>query len=310
MDQPSFPPPNRHNLIRPLAAALLLFSLLFVGACDNQSTPKPPTTAPTPTAIPTAQGDPVKISVSAMISPKETFAAYQQILDYIATRLERPVELVQRTTYQEVNDLLEKNAIDVAFVCTGAYVSGHAKFGMPLLVAPQVNGGTVYYSYIIVPKDSRAATLADLKGKRFAFTDPMSNTGKAAPTRMLAKLGAKPETFFSTITFTYSHDNSITAVAKGLVDGASVDSLVWEYLNRKNPSLTALTKVVERSEAYGIPPIVIAAATPTELREKLKQILLHMHENQAGRAILAKILIERFVEVDDHIYDSARKVGG
>ena len=52
-----------------------------------------------------------------------------------------------------------------------------------------------------------------------------------------------------------------------------------------------------------------ATATPPELREKMKQIFLHMHEDAAGRVILAEIAIERFVEVDDHIYDSARNTG-
>ncbi|NTV13240.1 MAG: phosphate/phosphite/phosphonate ABC transporter substrate-binding protein [Desulfobulbaceae bacterium] len=308
MGQPQFFPQKQLAFTRLLATILVLFGTILGGGCENQPASKQQSTIPT--AVPAPKTTPVRISVSAMISPKETFSAYQQILDYLAARLERPVELVQRKTYQEVNDLLEKNAIDAAFVCTGAYVSGHAKFGMPLLVAPQVNGGTVYYSYIIVPIASQAGKLADLQGKRFAFTDPMSNTGKAAPTRMLARLGKRPETFFSGITFSYSHDKSITAVAKGLVDGASVDSLVWEYLNRKDPTLTALTKVIERSEPYGIPPIVVAAATPPELRDKLKQILLHMHEDAAGRAILAEIMIDRFVEVNDHIYDSARKAEG
>lgn len=305
MGQSKILPQNQLNLIRPLTAVLLFVALLFVGACEKQPAPKRKTAAPTPAPI--AKITPLRFSIAAIISPKETFATYQRLVDYLAASLERPVELVQRNTYQEVNDLLEKNAIDAAIVCTGAYILGHAKFGMPLLVAPQVNGGTVYYSYIIVPKDSLATKLADLQGKRFAFTDPLSNTGKAAPTRMLAKLGANPETFFSSTTFTHSHDMSITAVAKGLVDGASVDSLVWEFLHRNKSPMTALTKVIERSEAYGIPPIVVATATPPELREKMKTILLHMHENELGRAILAEIMIERFVEVDDKIYDSARK---
>lgn len=310
MGLPRFFPKMVFALVRPLAAAVLCFSLFSLAACDNRpateqrAAPAPPTAAPAP---PTTTAAPLRISVAAMISPKETFSAYHDILDYLGERLGRPVEMVQRSTYQEVNDLLEKNEIDAAFVCTGAYVSGHAKFGMPLLVAPMVKGETVYYSYIIVPRDSPAGKLADLKGKRFAFTDPMSNTGKAAPTRMLARLGATPETFFASTTFTYNHDMSITAVAKGLVDGASVDSLVWEFMNRKNPALTALTRVVERSEPYGIPPVVVATATPPELREQLKQALVHMHESESGRAILDQIMVDRFVEVDDHIYDSARK---
>ncbi len=61
------------------------------------------------------------------------------------------MELVLRRTYAEINDLVESGYVDVAFVCTSAYVAGHDKFGMELLVAPQVNGETTYYSLLIVP---------------------------------------------------------------------------------------------------------------------------------------------------------------
>ena len=54
-----------------------------------------------------------------MISPKETFIYYRQILDYIASGLGRNVELVQRKTYSEVNELIGKGEIDVAFICSG-----------------------------------------------------------------------------------------------------------------------------------------------------------------------------------------------
>lgn len=43
---------------------------------------------------------------------------------------------------------------------------------MELLVAPEVRGETVYYSYIIVPSDSPAQRFADLRGLTFGFTDP------------------------------------------------------------------------------------------------------------------------------------------
>jgi hypothetical protein len=40
-----------------------------------------------------------------MISPKETFVYYRQILDYIGTNLGKNVQLVQRKTYGEINEL-------------------------------------------------------------------------------------------------------------------------------------------------------------------------------------------------------------
>ncbi|MDO9516913.1 MAG: PhnD/SsuA/transferrin family substrate-binding protein [Methanosarcinaceae archaeon] len=177
----------------------------------------------------------LKIAVSAMISPTETIVYYEDLLRYISKKTNHPIELVQRETYAEINDLIESQYLDAAFVCSGAYIDGRDKFGMELLVAPVVKGEPLYYSYIIVPIDSDANRFEDLRGKKFAFTDEMSNTGKLSPTYMLALINETPDSFFSGYIFTYSHDKSIEAVAKELVHGAAVDSLIWDYDYAKNP---------------------------------------------------------------------------
>ena len=99
--------------------------------------------------------------------------------------------------------------IDVAFVCSGPYVDGHDAFGLELLVAPRAYGGAVYYAYIIAARDSPIARLEDFRGKRFAFTDPLSNTGKLVPTYMLARMNETPESFFKEFVFTKAHDKSM-----------------------------------------------------------------------------------------------------
>ncbi len=139
-------------------------------------------------SIPAGDVIPLRVSVAAVISPKGTAESYQQLLTYLSAKLNRPTELVQRRTYAETNDLVEQGFVDVAFVCTSAYVSGHDKFGMQLLAAPQVSGATIYYSLLIVPKNSPAQSMADLRGKVFAFTDPMSNTGRVYPTYLVRQL--------------------------------------------------------------------------------------------------------------------------
>ncbi len=216
------------------------------------------------------------------------------------------VELVQRKSYEEINTLLKKEMLDLAFVCTGAYIEGHDDFGMELLVAPVTHGRTVYYSYIIVPVNSPVRSFGELKGKTFAFTDPLSNTGKLAPTYKLARMNQTPDLYFRSVVYTYSHDKSIESVARSLVDGAAVDSLVWDYLSRKNPDLTSRTRIVDRSEPYGIPPVVVSKAVGPELKERLRRLFLHAHEEAEGRDILSEIMIDRFTVVDDRIYDSVR----
>ena len=138
----------------------------------------------------------MRVAVAAMISPQLTAHYYSDLARVIGDRVGRRVEFVQRKTYDEVNDLLEKRKIDLAFVCSGPYVLGHEKFGMEILAVPQAHGRRVYHSYFIVPRDSPARSLDDLRGKTFAFTDPASNTGCVVPKYVLAQRGEDARNIF------------------------------------------------------------------------------------------------------------------
>lgn len=251
---------------------------------------------------------PLRVAVAAVISPKGTAESYQALLDYLSAQLQRPVELVQRRTYAEINDLVESGYVDVAFICTSAYVDGHDKFGMELLAAPQVNGEATYYSVLIVPVNSGAQTLADLRDKVFAFTDPMSNTGRMYPTFLVKQLGSTPEEFFGRTFFTYGHDDAIRAVADGLTDGAAVDSLVYDFAVAREPALAERTRIIHRSPSFGIPPVVVGPNTRPQLKAKLQNLLLGLADDPVGQIGLQAIGIERFVVIDDSAYDSVREL--
>lgn len=287
---------------------MVLFSLATACTPSDQQpvkvdlTPNAPAAA---TSAPTAT-KPLRIGMGGIITPKEGYRYYQQLQGYLAQQLNQPVQLVDRADYQELNRLLQTGGIEAAFVCAGPYVEGKQQFGMELIAMPLVNGKPVYHAYIIVHKDSPIQSLSQLKGKSFAFTDPLSNTGKLVPTYMLAQLKTTPERFFSRTTFTYGHDNSIKAVAERHVDGASVDSLIWDYTARKYPHLTANTRVIAKSEPYGIPPVVVRPGIEPALKQRLQQALLTAHQNPEGKAILDGMLIDRFVLGDDRNYDSIR----
>ncbi len=296
----------KHLII--IAAALIL---CLVCACSNDDIKKVSLYGhgqPAPSTTAKTTRPPLKVAVAAMISPKKTFFYYRRLLALAGEELDMPVELIQRQTYEEVNDLLRDGKLDMAFVCSGAYVTAHDHFSLEILAVPQVNGKKVYFSYFIVPQESPATKITDLRGKKFAFTDPLSNTGKLSPTYTLARMGLSPDTFFSQTIYTYSHDNSIMAVAENQVDGAAVDSLVWDYLNRNEPELISKTRIIAISEPYGIPPIVNGRTTAPGLKKRLRHFFLHLHEKARGRKILKAIMVDRFVPGEDSMYDSIRRI--
>ena len=250
----------------------------------------------------------IRIAVGGMITPKEGIAYYRQFLDYVQEKLGTKVYYVDREDYEEINEMLRNRQLDAAFVCSGPYVDGHAEFALELLVAPQAYGAAVYYSYMIVAKDDPVRSFKELRGKRFAFTDPLSNTGKLVPTYMLAKMRETPERFFKSIIYTKAHDKSIKAVAQGIVDAAAVDSLIWEYLNKNNPEFTSKTRILEKSPPYAIPPVVVPRELDPAIKNKLKQIFLNAHADPKGREILRKMMIDKFVVINDSAYDSVREM--
>ncbi len=250
----------------------------------------------------------IRIAIGSMVTPRAGFAYYKQLLDYIGAKTAKPVEFIIHDNYAETSRLLKINSIDVAFVCGGPYVDGHDTFDLELLVAPQAKGVSTYQSYIIVHRDSTMERLEDLRGKVFAFADPLSNTGRIAPTYMLAKMGETPESFFERYFYTYAHDKSIKAVAQKTADGAAVDSLIYDYEEEFNPIYTAQTKIIRKSAHYGIPPVVVSKGIDSVVREQVKAILLNVHNDEEGQEILAGMGLEKFVEIDDSAFDGIREM--
>jgi phosphonate transport system substrate-binding protein len=250
----------------------------------------------------------LRVAIAGVLSPTRTIEYYQSLVSYMGQTLDRRAMLILKPTYAEINDLIRGQRAEVGFICSLAYVQGNQSFGLELLVAPEIKGETVYYSYLIVPKESGATRLEDLRGASFAFTDPLSNSGHLVPVYQLSLLGESPASFFSRTVFTYSHDNSITGVAGRLVDGAAVDSLVYDQLIQTKPELVSRTKIVSRWGPYGIPPVVVSPALDSELKRRLKETLINLPQSDKGRAALTSLGIDRFVIVPDDNYDSIRQM--
>lgn len=251
---------------------------------------------------------PLRVAVAAVISPKATFDTYSPLLDYLAKRLDRPVELLQRPSYFEINELVRTGQADIGFICGGAFVEGERQGYMELLVVPEIGGKTTYQALIIVAAENPYRSFDDLRGRRFAFTDPLSNSGRLYVQHRLAGMGETPNSYFGDTIYTYSHDNAIRAVAQGIVDGATVDSLVFDALVRNEPILRQRLRVVERSQPFGIPPVVVHPNLDPGLKTAVRQALLDMHKDPQGQAALAAVFVDRFVPPDPAAYEDIRQM--
>lgn len=248
----------------------------------------------------------LKVAVSSMISPKETFIYYEELINYVSKKNFLPIEFKQRKTYQEVNDLLIRNEVDFAFICSGAYVEKSVEGKLEILAVPVSQGKPLYQAYVITHRTNNLERFEDFKGKSFAFTDPLSNTGYLFALKRVKELGSNSGKFFSKTFFTFAHDNSIQLVAKQKVDGAVIDGLILDYLKVFYPERVKDIKIVERSEYFGIPPVVVPFRLSTVTKDKLRKVFLEMDHDPEGKKILDKLFIDKFTLGNDSSYNSIR----
>ncbi len=247
-------------------------------------------------------------AISPMASPASTLSSYNDFVKYLSDKTGEEIELKQRRTYSEVNSLLRTGVADFALTCTGAYLDGREDFGLELLVTPVMNGKASYNSYVITNKESGIDDFSKLKGKVYAYTDPLSFTGRLYTLFLLHQLGEKSEGYFKKTFYTSSHEKSIESVAFGLADGASVDSLIFNDMKRlKSPAIDKV-RIIKVSPAYGIPPLVVSPSVNKTIKDKIVNILLNMSDDPAGKKILRDIMVDKYVLPDPAIYNNAAKL--
>ncbi len=292
-----------------ISTGLFLLLMALIGGCTERYPElnlKPPedidtVAAPTPQYHPQApfsfgpEAPFVRFAIAPVVAPVQAREEYRGLLTYFPEQFGRPIEMVLRPTHAEINQLLRQNLVDIALVGSYSYLELEASGDVELLAVPKRNGRVHHNAHIIVPEESKIKTLEDLRGRRFVFTDSLSFPGKLYTVRKLEELGETPASFFSDYIFSYSHENSIIAVAEEWVDAASVCSLVYEHLVKENPELEDRIRIIESSPPVGNPPLVINSSAEEEFKRELEEFFLSMHEDSQGREALEEMRIEEFV---------------
>jgi phosphonate transport system substrate-binding protein len=221
---------------------------------------------------------------------------------YLDHRLARPVVFVQRGSYREIIDLVRTGGLDFAWVCGFPFVRYAQE--MTLLAVPLYRGKPLYQSYLIVPtRDARSDSIADLRGKVFAYSDPDSNSGFLYPRYVLKQMGAASETFFGKSFFTWAHRKVVEAVSIGLAQGGAVDGYVWDTLSKSHPELTVQTRIVTRSPEFGHPPFVARLGIDQSSFLAMQQVLMGMTTEPEGRTLLAELNLDGFVAGTPRLFD-------
>ena len=184
--------------------------------------------------------------------------------------------------------------MDAAWICSFSDVLNRTS---PSLVGVAVFQGEPHHqSYLIVPASDRDTQgYADLQGKVFAYVEPRSNTGYLYPRYAIAQRGKDANSWFRETFFTWSHPDSVHAVADRVAEAAAVDGYIWEVLKLGDPALTDRTRVVSGSPKFGFPRWWRGPSSRTNCVEAWPSVLLGMDQDPEGRRLLALLHLDRFM---------------
>jgi phosphonate transport system substrate-binding protein len=252
-------------------------------------------------ALPAWSSQPVRIGLTPVfLDDRAGFLG--RFRTYLEAALARPVTFVQRRSYADIVEQLLNGSLTAAWLCGYPFVRYRSV--MQLIAVPVYQGNPTYRSYIISgPTALDAKRFADLRGKVFAYSDPLSNSGFLFTQDQLRTLAQRDGTFFRKSFFTFAHQNVVAAVAAGLADAGSVDGYVWDSLQALNPSLTANTRIVLKSGPFGFPPFVSSKRIERGLQEKVRAAFVDMNRSEPGRELLRDLRLDSFVPGQPALFD-------
>ncbi|MDT8855447.1 phosphonate ABC transporter substrate-binding protein [Paracoccaceae bacterium Fryx2] len=214
---------------------------------------------------------------------------------YAEEALGVPVKLFTPADYDGVIQGLLGGTIDMAWLGASAYAKAYLtdpESVEPALVKTNLDGSFTYYSIGFARKDKGIASLADMKGKVFAFGDPNSTSGYLIPAvEIPAEIGATMESgdYFGEVRFVGGHEQTIVAVANGDVDAGVTwadGQGNWEdgynsgaLRKAVDSGLVDMNDIVEIWKSKPIPegPVTLRKSLPADVKAKMIDLVQGLH---------------------------------
>ncbi|MGF1667074.1 MAG: PhnD/SsuA/transferrin family substrate-binding protein [Acidimicrobiia bacterium] len=237
-----------------------------------------------------------------------TLDFHEFVAGEIGRRVGIPIDFAAETSYESCFEDLN----DVCFVCSLAYVTFERRglelavpVAAPVLQGSRYGGKPIYFSDVIVHRDSGIDSFLALRGRSWAYNETLSQSGYGITRHHLARLG-ETKGFFGNLVEAGFHRDSMQMVADRAVDGSAVDSHVLALELREQPDLAEALRVVEVLGPSTIQPVAVSRRLSLELREAIRRALVTMTDDESVRLKLGRAMVERFVTIDAAAYDDIR----
>ena len=236
--------------------------------------------------------------------PAKLIESFSPLTNYLSEKLGEPVRIVIARDYQAHIDAVGHNQVDIGYFGPVPYIKLHDAYGArPLLVRQAINGSPTFHGRIFVAEASPIKSLADLKGKRFAFGDAHSTMSHLVPRYMLLQAGITAD-MLASYNFVGDHVNVALGVLAGDFDaGAAKEDVFLQYEKRGLRSIATSMPLSDH--------VFVASNTlPDAKVQQLRTLLLQLHNEPRGSLILQAITpgVTRLLPVQDSDYDNLRQL--
>lgn len=204
---------------------------------------------------------------------------------------------------------LVKGDVQLGWICGLLYVEkvDHDQAPLDLLAAPIFTGtnAPIYTSHLVVPAESDAQSLVDLRGRTHAINEFTSWSGNHLMRAQLFELGL-PANFFSEIIVSGGHSKSVRMVAEGLADSAAIDHGVFDYVSDTSPELIERIRIIGQVGPSPAPPFVIHRSIPTNLQDDIRQAMFELGQDEGFQLRVKQHRLKTIVPIADEDYEAIR----
>lgn len=243
----------------------------------------------------------------------------QRLARYLAARAQVAFRPFVASSYGTLVKGVSEGWVDVGWLPPFVYAMARKGGDVRPLARFVRQGQASYRSAFIVRDQSPIRTLAQLRGKRMAYTDPRSSAGYLAPRGHLQALGLDADHFFSNQSFLGSHKRVVEAVLDGRADvgvtfyssqrgpdgGLLIGASAWQ---QHAPARAREIRVLAETAPIPSDVIAVRARCPEALALRIRDAFLRMHESPEGRELLMGIFnAERALATDASDYASVER---
>ena len=238
---------------------------------------------------------------------------YKPLAAYLSEKLGVEVRLTMLSRYGNIIQSFSEGNMDAAF--WGSFTGAMAveKLGVIPLARPvALDGTSTYTGLIFVRKDRSINSVAQLKGKSFAFVDRATTAGFLYPLALLNAEGTVAFTdYFSNHYFTGSHDAAILSVLHGEADGGAAKNTIYKVLAREKPEIERELKILCESEPVPSNTLGVRKDLDPHLLNMLREALLNMSNDPDGKRVLKDFGAVDFIPTTardyEPVFEMARK---